>query len=65
MKAIHMLAIAMIFGIALLAASDAGMDKKDIVVLYAVFAGLLPVMAQTRRGKTGCCIRRMQGCSVR
>ncbi len=60
MKVLQMLAIGLIFALALLLAAYLGADKNSIASLTALFGGLLPVLAlnQNRRGTSCCWARR-------
>lgn len=60
MKAIQMLAVTMIFALALLVAAFLGTDKRDIGVLAAMFGGMIPLLSvqQNRRGGSCCWFRK-------
>lgn len=62
MKAVQMLVIGMIFGLALLLASYLGADKNSIAGLTAMFGGIIPVLAmnQNRRGASCCWFRKIK-----
>lgn len=62
MRANHVLAVAVIFAVALVVAASLGADKRDIAIMTALFGGTIPVLGldQKRRGRSGCCFRQTQ-----
>lgn len=60
MKALHMLAVGMFFGLALLLAAFLGADHRDIAIMAALSSSMLPLLAvsQNRRGASCCWTRR-------